>query len=1000
MIPSAPISDCILIAGYYGYGNTGDEAILSAIVQELRIITPDAHLIVLSGNPPETAARFGVEAFHANDAVARLDAIERSRLVIIGGGGLFHDYWGLPSGTLFAAGTWGMSLFLTIALYAALRRVPVMLWALGVGPLLSEEGRAVASAICRLATVITVRDANSCRELEAIGVPRDRIRITADPVFSTPPAPKMSAAVRDIIGRAANGNWPLIGVCLRRWDVVIEPTFWETRVAEALDLTAASTGASVVFIPFQACQELHLDDVGAASRVRAAMRSETRTTILHESLDVRETWTLIGACNCVMGMRLHAGVAAATRGVPLVTLSYDPKVTALMDELGVPGFNMEIGRVDAKGLAELLTKSLAEGAALQRTLGDACIRLGIRARQNASAAGAILSRTAAATPATGLEPFDTFLAETLRNQVCLIAAAAGQARPAEAVPPIAYEPPIEYEPIISVVLPVWNHKRFVATAIRSVLTQTWRNLELIIIDDGSDDGLSPELGAAIENDPRARVVRRSHEGLPRSLSSGFRLAQGDLLTWVSADNILRPDALASMAHFLLMHPKVAMVYADMDLIDGKGKPLTGSDYRVSAQRPEATNQLRLPRAVETLGLAEDNFIGACFLYRAEMARLLGDYDASRVGVEDYDYWLRIAAAAHIAHLDSDECLCSYRVHDDSISVRQAGDIVRDVPNLLQHHRARLSFYEQAFHVAIVVDTEMPGLGATAANLAGSLRRMRHDVTEFDLANAREGVRSWAGEIAGAKKVAVYFGNCPEACPSVLSFEWLSATSAPQGADGPRMLCSSKRLAGNRWPLLPASTAAYDDLLLCMKARGTAYPMWDLPRSQSQLFLYLGPVRESCIDWAAVEFLAGENPDATILFVSTDAEHRYDPRIRFPKALYLGPRPQFHWYGYLSRAHLLIAPFSDSPGVEDLAYDVLMRYLAAGKSILTTPMIQLIGFADLPNSRISEATEFGDAARRALRINPDLDLAGAYMESKSSRAFAESFLAVANNELYK
>jgi hypothetical protein len=215
-----------------------------------------------------------------------------------------------------------------------------------------------------------------------------------------------------------------------------------------------------------------------------------------------------------------------------------------------------------------------------------------------------------------------------------------------------------------------------------------------------------------------------------------------------------------------------------------------------------------------------------------------------------------------------------------------------------------------------------------------------------------------------------------------------------------MFCSSKRLAGNRSPLLPASTAAYDDLLLCMKARGTAWPMWDLPESQRQLFLYLGPMRESCIDWTAVESLTGENPDATILFVSTDAEYRYDPRIRFPKALYLGPRPPFHWYGYLSRAHLLIAPFSAAPGVEDLAYDVLMCYLAAGKSILATPVVRLIGFADLPNARISEAAGFGEAARRAQRIHPDLDLASAYMDSKSSRAFAESFLAAANNELYK
>src|ERR1019366_2532739 len=87
MSSTAPVPDCILIAGYYGFGNTGDEAILSAILLELRTVTPEAHFLVLSGNPAETTARYGVEAFHANDPVARLDAVERSRLVIIGGGG-------------------------------------------------------------------------------------------------------------------------------------------------------------------------------------------------------------------------------------------------------------------------------------------------------------------------------------------------------------------------------------------------------------------------------------------------------------------------------------------------------------------------------------------------------------------------------------------------------------------------------------------------------------------------------------------------------------------------------------------------------------------------------------------------------------------------------------------------------------------------------------------------------------------------------------------------
>ena len=995
MSSTAPVPDCILIAGYYGFGNTGDEAILSAILLELRTVTPEAHFLVLSGNPAETTARYGVEAFHANDPVARLDAVERSRLVIIGGGGLLHDYWGVPAGTLFAAGTWGMSLFVTIALFAALRRIPVMLWALGVGPLLSEDGRAAARTLCRLANVITVRDANSSRELEAIGIPRERIRIAADPVFSTPPVPDVTERVREAI---ASVSAPRIGVCLRHWDATAEPALWEGLVAKALDETTNRTGASFIFIPFQSGKELQLDDVAAASRVHAAMHPATRGTVLAESLTVRETWALIDACDAVLGMRLHAGVAAATRAVPFVTVGYDPKVTALMDELGLPDFNVDVRSMDADRLAGLLEAALVQRATLRQTLRDACIRMGVRARQNLRAARTVLLSSDPPSSEVEFEPFGAMLAESLKNQVSLIAAIPAPV-PAPPPPPLS-EPALVCEPLISVVLPVWNHKAFIATAIRSVLTQTWRNLELIVIDDGSDQDLSPELAVGIGEDPRARVVRRGHEGLPLSLNAGFSLAQGDFLTWTSADNIMQQEALTTMANFLLRHPGIAMVYSDMELIDADGKPLTGSDYRVSSQRPGATNRLSLPREVETLGLIQDNFIGASFLYRAETARLVGDYDAARVGVEDYDYWLRMASMARIEHLDSDACLCSYRVHDDSISARQAPEIVRDVADLLEDQTRRVDFFRQAFHVAIVVEPGTRGMGHMATNFAAALRRLRHHVSEFQLVNGPETVQSWADQLPDAKKIAVYFGPCPAARSNILSFQWLSSTCEPPSLTGCRMLRSSRRITENGWPLLPASRAPYEDLLLCLKARGTAYPMWDLPEYEHELFVYLGPVEESCIDWPAVESLVREKPDSTVLFVSTDPVHRYDPRIRIPSAIYIGPRPPFHWYGYLSRADLLIAPLSSAPGVEELAYDVLMSYLAAGKPILATPVIRLIGFADIPNARVIAAAGFGEAAQRALRISPDLDLASQYMESKSHVAFAEAILGAANSELYQ
>jgi polysaccharide pyruvyl transferase CsaB len=1174
-------TDCIFIAGYYGFGNTGDEAILASLRAELQPIAPDAHLIVMSENPAETAARHDVEAIHWSDPVARLDAVERSRLVIIGGGGLFHDYWG-TSRTLFSPGTWGMSLYLTVALYASFRHVPIMLWAVGVGPLFSGLGRATTLAICRLASAITVRDRFSRQQLEALGVPKDKIQVTADPVFSTPPMPLMTAAVHGIIAQTATGNTPMIGVSVRHWDFAMDASVWEKQVAEALDILARRSGASFVLISYQATGKDHLDDVFAAHRVHAAMRSGAHVTIVPETLLVEETWALIGACDGMVAMRFHSGVAAATQGVPFVTVSYDFKVTALTDELELPELNIEIAAVDGARIARVLETAMRDRNLREELLHKSEL-LRERGGENALRAKALLAGEVPR-PKESLESFETFLGNTLRNQVDLLAEAEDRFRlelqstlheeteknaqlraaidhaqrgkqealdtvsrlaeaqsrltriheeaitsldtriseltqrleaqrsevkpkpsraqsvldaiqkitperlrvavrpvylplyrwafsipsPAPEVPlamieakpeakpepirepepePETPEPPIEeppvkeppenappkeealeqepteeppprpvqselrelpinYEPLISVVLPVWNHKDFVADAVRSVLAQTWRNLELIVVDDGSDEDLIPELREAIGNDTRVLVVRRPHEGLPPTLNAGFRYARGEFYTWTSADNIMKPHMLEALAGFLLRRPDVAMVYADMDLIDAEGNSFTNSHYRVSSQRPEATHQLSLPREIETLGLAQDNFLGASFLYRADIARVVGDYDDSRLGVEDYDYWLRIAEVAGIEHLDSDECLYSYRVHSDSISGRHAPAIVGEAEDLLRHHRERLDFYARPFNAALVVDERMPELGLTAANLAIELRHERHCVGEFDCLKAPELLPPWIPVDPEAKTIVVWFGPTPawfheflNAHPRILYFNWLSST-CETGIGNPRewRLCSSRRTVpeGARWSLMPASHVYFEDLQLCLKARGAAYPLWGVDEFQPPLFLYLGPVTESFIDWTAVESLATEYPSATILFVSTHEEHVFDPRTKIASIKFPGAIGSGDWYSYLSRADLLIAPLADTPGVDDFTYDVLMSYLAAGKPTLATTPAQRIGFADIPNARFSGPADFGTTSLRAQQIQPDLNLASAYMQSKSPRAFAAALLASANS----
>lgn len=227
---------------------------------------------------------------------------------------------------------------------------------------------------------------------------------------------------------------------------------------------------------------------------------------------------------------------------------------------------------------------------------------------------------------------------------------------------------VERPGLVSVVLPVFNQADMLAEAIASVLAQTWRELELIVVDDGSHDGVHEVLRRYL-GDPRVRLLTQPNQGLPKALSTGFEFATGEFYTWTSADNLMHPEQLARLVAFLREHPDAAMVYADYELIDDRGEPLLGGEFRVM-DRTDKQNLavVRCKRTTDDLNRYEDNFIGPCFLYRGRIGRLLGDY-SPELGLEDYDYWMRINRLFRLEHLGTDEVLYRYRVHDNTLSAR-------------------------------------------------------------------------------------------------------------------------------------------------------------------------------------------------------------------------------------------------------------------------------------------------------------------------------------------
>ena len=210
-------------------------------------------------------------------------------------------------------------------------------------------------------------------------------------------------------------------------------------------------------------------------------------------------------------------------------------------------------------------------------------------------------------------------------------------------------------PRVSMVMPVHNGARWLAEAIESVLAQDFGDFELILVDDASRDASPAIMADAAARDPRVRLLHLdTNVGLPAALNHGFAAARGELHSWTSDDNLLRPQMLARLVAELDAQPGVDIVHADFMLIDDAGQ------------------EIGLSRVGPVERLLFGKNVGACFLDRAQVTETLGGYDAGLFGVEDYDFWLRAARYFTFATLHED--LYLYRKHGGSLTSRRAAHI--------------------------------------------------------------------------------------------------------------------------------------------------------------------------------------------------------------------------------------------------------------------------------------------------------------------------------------
>jgi Glycosyl transferase family 2 len=211
-------------------------------------------------------------------------------------------------------------------------------------------------------------------------------------------------------------------------------------------------------------------------------------------------------------------------------------------------------------------------------------------------------------------------------------------------------------PMVSVVMSVFNGERFLPEAIESILGQTFRDFEFIIIDDGSMDGSAAILDSYREGDTRIRVYHEKHAGLVKSLNRGCGLALGKYLGRMDADDVASPDRLALQVDFMESHAKVGVVGGTVEWIDTTGKSLGIYPYPADDREIKA-------------GLLYDCVLWhPTVLLRKEVFARAGGYRDGVFGAEDYDLWLRIADHFQLANIQA--VVLKYRIHPYQVSMQK------------------------------------------------------------------------------------------------------------------------------------------------------------------------------------------------------------------------------------------------------------------------------------------------------------------------------------------
>jgi len=327
----------IMISGYYGFNNTGDEAILKSMVGAFKEKIPQIKITVLSQSPLQTSQSYQVKAINRLHLIDIMRCLRDTNLFISGGGGLLQDSTGKG---------WSILYYLGLILAAKKVKVPVMIYAQGIGPVNKQINKKLIKWILNKVDLITVRDKPSKELLENLGVVKPSIYVNSDPVFLL-----KKKNINNFIDRhpfiqqlTNSNNRPLIGVSVREYK---GNGLDSKRIfAQAADYLIENYQAKIIFLPFK-----FDEDVYSSEEILSLMKNKAE--VLKIKLEPEELLSVLSRLSLLIGVRLHSIIFSSIANIPFVAFNYDPKVKYFVEDLGLSELLLEIGEgISLKNIQE------------------------------------------------------------------------------------------------------------------------------------------------------------------------------------------------------------------------------------------------------------------------------------------------------------------------------------------------------------------------------------------------------------------------------------------------------------------------------------------------------------------------------------------------------------------------------------------------------------------------------------------------------------------------